>query len=371
MRHLRILGTRGVPAAHGGFETFAEAFARHLVARGWSVTVYCQAPAASGPQREDVWEGVRRVHLPAPDGPLGTMSFDWASVAHARREPGVCLVLGYNTAAFLAPLRAAGHPILLNMDGLEWKRSKWSAPVRAWFFAQEWIGARIAHRLVADHPRIADHVATRRDRASIVVIPYGAEPVTSAPTAPVEALGLSPGRYLVSIARIEPENNILAMVEAFVRRGAGLAFAVLGKLDPTNAYHRAVRAAADGRVLFPGAIYETPAVQALRFHARAYCHGHSVGGTNPSLVESLWCGNAVLAHDNPFNRWTAGPGQFYFTSADDCASAIGEIAADDGAVAAAGAAARARAAADFAWADVLGAYEREIETLDERARGAA
>jgi glycosyltransferase involved in cell wall biosynthesis len=137
---------------------------------------------------------------------------------------------------------------------------------------------------------------------------------------------------------------------------------VLGTLKVGNRYHRAVEDAASPEVLFPGAIYEADQVQALRVHARAYLHGHTVGGTNPSLVEALWAGNAVIAHDNPFNRGTAGDGQFYFKDVDSCADAIDRVLVDEAALAAARRAARARAER-FRWDDVLAAYETEARRV--------
>jgi glycosyltransferase involved in cell wall biosynthesis len=365
-----ILGTRGIPAAHGGFETFAERLALFLVARGWRVTVYCQndVPAIARRFTTDEWRGIERVSVAvARSGARGTIEFDWHSIRHAAARDGVCLVLGYNTAMFLVRLRLAGRKILTNMDGIEWRRPKWSRPVRAWFYVNEWLGAWLSHRLIADHPAIADHLASRRSRRAIATIPYGGDKVTAAPTVPVEALGLAPDKYLVSIARIEPDNNILAMVRAFSRKPRAARLVVLGSLDAPNPYHQAVTAAASCDVLFPGAIYDRQAVEALRFHARAYCHGHTVGGTNPSLVESLACGNAVLAHRNCFNLWTAGPGQFFFSDEDECERSIERILADDGAVAQARAAARARAA-EFDWTEVLRRYETELEALGDFAK---
>src|SRR4029077_15315704 len=135
------------------------------------------------------------------------------------------------------------------------------------------------------------------------------------------------------------------------------------RVEPDNPYHAAVMAAASDEVIFPGAIYDKATVQALRFHARAYCHGHTVGGTNPSLVEALWCGNAVLAHRNRFNVWTAGAEQFFFSDVDECERMIQRILTDDLAAAGARGAARLRAAADFDWSDILPQYERELAAL--------
>ena len=355
---LYIIGTRGVPAAHGGFETFAHHFALHMRDKGWAVTVYCQADDGPAGPVIDEWEGVRRVTFAADSGAFGTMKFDWACVRHAMKERGVMLVLGYNTAAFSALLRLTPNPVLTNMDGIEWKRAKWPWHGRIWLYLNEWIGALTSNKLIADHPEIANHLARRRSRRDIVMIPYGADPVTEASEAPVRALGLNPGRYLISIGRIEPENNILPMIQAFAARPRDLQFVCLGKLEPDrNPYHAEVMKVGEGRVVFPGAIYDPAVVKALRFHAAAYCHGHSVGGTNPSLVEALGAGNPVVGHDNPYNRWVAGPEQFYFADIDACAAAFDAVEAGGERLAQAGAASRQRFETAFLWPDILGEYE--------------
>ena len=153
-------------------------------------------------------------------------------------------------------------------------------------------------------------------------------------------MGLEPDRYLVSIARIEPDNSILDIVRTFSRRHRGVRLVVLGRLDEGNTYHRAIRAAASEEVLFTGAIYDAATLRALRFHARAYLHGHTVGGTNPSLVEALWAGNAVIAHQNVYNTWTAGPEQFFFSDRTSLETALTAVLTDEIAVTRARAAAR-------------------------------
>jgi len=365
---LNILGTRGIPACHGGFETFAERLALYLAGRGWRVTVYCQAEGADT-AFEDDWHGIRRVHLGSRfGGPLGTMDYDLKCVRHVLQQPGVDLVLGYNTALFNLVQRLAGRRVLMNMDGIEWKRAKWGAAAKTWFWLNEIAGANICHVAIADHPFIARHVATRCFKTP-VMIPYGAEPVAAADTTPLRNLGLEPDRYLVSIARIEPENSILEMVRGFSRLTTGLRCLVLGALDGANAYHRAVAAAAGPAVLFGGAVYDSGTVSALRFHARAYLHGHQVGGTNPSLVEALGAGNAVIAHDNRFNRWTAGPEQVYFASEAEFCARAAEVAQNPAWLARARTAARARLDQAFQWETVLAAYEALFE--QQLVRGTA
>ncbi|WP_038364890.1 DUF1972 domain-containing protein [Bosea sp. UNC402CLCol] len=363
---LLILGTRGIPAAHGGFETFAEKLALFLVERGWRVGVYCQdeVPTVTQRFRSEMWRGIELIRTQvASDGPKATLEFDWHCVRDAARRDAVSLVLGYNGAVFLPYLRLAGRKIFTNMDGIEWRRPKWSFPVRAWFWLNEWIAAWSSNRLVADHPIIADHLATRRPRSATAMIPYGGVPIPAASMAPLAKLGLESGRYLVSIARIEPDNSILTLVEAFSREPRGMKLVVLGTFSDKIAYHREVMAATGPEVLTPGGIYDASIVQALRFHARAYMHGHTVGGTNPSLVEALWAGNPVIAHDNPYNRWTAGEAGLFFKDEASCSEAIGRLIADDILAGRLKKAALSRAQEKFKWQAVLEHYEREALAL--------
>jgi len=354
---LRILGTRGVPAAHGGFETFAEQLALYLVHRGWRVVVYCQIDGP-GAVTTDTWRGVERVLIPVDlSGPKATIVFDWKAMLHASRHHDVCLTLGYNTAVFCAWLRLRGVPNVINMDGIEWARAKWSGVAKAWFWLNDLAGCRLGDHLVADHPSIADHLATRVTRNKITMVPYGADPVTDADPGHVTSRDLVPGRYLTLVARPEPENSVLEAVQGFSRRPRGVKLAVIGAYQSGHAYHDAVRAAASDEVVFLGAIYDRPVLEALRFHSLAYVHGHRVGGTNPSLVEALAAGNPVIAQDNRFNRWVAGDAARYFEGAAGVADTLDTLLADPQTLGAMSAAARRRAADAFAWTDVLAAYE--------------
>jgi len=355
---INILGTRGIPAQHGGFETFAEQLALHLVSLGWQVTVYCQCEDGSKADGHcEIWKGVNlRFFSSRFQGALGTMDFDRKTVRDVVKQQGIDLVLGYNTAVFNCLERIWGRRILINMDGIEWKRAKWNFLAKLWFFINEIVGANISNVVIADHPEIAKHVQKRSLRKP-VVIPYGADEILNAGAPPLE---LEPDRYFVSIARIEPENSILELVSAAAMLPASFKCVVLGTLQDTNLYHQAVRAAAGPNVVFPGAIYDKEQVAALRFHARAYLHGHQVGGTNPSLVEALGAGNAVLAHDNPFNRWTTGGNQSYFSGTEQCGQLMARLSTDDALVANARRAARARHNAAFRREYVLDAYAEVI-----------
>lgn len=323
MKKLSILGCRGIPGNHGGFETFAERLSRYLVTRDWKVTVYCED--YTGKQvSEEYWNGIRLVHIPVPkSSAAATILFDWKSTLHAAREGNLILTLGYNTALFCGWYRLKGLTNVINMDGLEWRRQKWSAPEKAWLYLNERFGCWFGNHLVADHPEIANHLATRVPRKKITMIPYGADRVGRADESLIEPYGLTPNNYSIIIARPEPENNILEIVSAFSSKQRNAKLVVLGNYRPgKNDYHRKVLEAASDEVVFPGGIYDLPTVGALRYHATLYLHGHSVGGTNPSLVEAMGAGASVLAHNNHFNRWVAGPGAHYFKNELECAQAF-------------------------------------------------
>lgn len=360
-RTVRILGTHGIPAAYGGFETAAENVALYLVARGWRVIVYCQT-AGTGALTSDTWRGVERVLVPTRrEGWRGTGSFDWVSIRHAIRYDDLCLTFGYNTAFLNTLQRVRGIPNVINMDGLEWKRAKWGRTHKAILFINERIAARIGTHLVADHPQIATHLHGRAPAYKVSTIAYGAPAIDSAPTDPVLDLGLRPGHYLTVVCRATPENSVLDVVRAYSRRARGRKLVVLGEYRPErDPYHRQVMSSASDEVIFPGPIYVQDVVNALRYHSAAYLHGHTVGGTNPSLVEALGAGNPVIAHDNVYNRWVAGEQAQYFAGESDLAEILDEILDAPQRLRAMAEASRIRHRAEFSWERVASQYEQML-----------
>lgn len=363
--HLVILGCRGVPADHGGFETFAEQIALYLAEKGWQVSVYCQedeSKASAIYLRE--WHGVTRLLVPTrANGSLGSIFFDWKSMLHAMRRPGALLVLGYNTGVFAVLPRLLSRQVMINMDGLEWRRTKWSPPVQLWFWINARFAATLGTTLIADHPIIAEYYGAHTRHDKIVMIPYGAKPREDVGIEPLKALNLTPGGYFLIVCRIEPENSTLEIVRAFSAAKGSRCLVVLGRVNKNHPYQAAVLRAAGDKVKFLGAIYDSETTSSLRAHARAYCHGHTVGGTNPSLVESLSFGSAIIAHDNKFNRWTAGEGQFYFKDVESCETCISQVNADDEAVTRAQTAAAERFRKDFKLDSVLSSYEKLIHKV--------
>jgi glycosyltransferase involved in cell wall biosynthesis len=243
------------------------------------------------------------------------------------------------------------------MDGIEWRRAKWGAAARVWLWLNELVGSRLGDHLVADHPEIKAHLATRTTEERITAIPYGADTVAPSDAAELQralaALGLRSGSYATLIARPEPENSVLEVVQAWSARPRGCVLVVLGRYNESDAYHVQVRSAAGPEVRFLGPIYDRELVPQLRAHGRLYVHGHQVGGTNPSLVEALGAGNPVVAHDNRFNRWVAGPGAAYFSGAASLDTLLTGLLDDPVRLAAMAQASRARHTEAFTQQGVL------------------
>lgn len=315
-KEVYILGIRGVPAEHGGFETFAEILALYLVEKGWEVTVFCQTENfETGYQNE--YKSVKRFFINAKDTSLGTIFFDFKSVYYSLKNKKLCLTLGYNTAIFNILHRLWGVKNVINMDGIEWKRSKWSRPVKIWFYINERIAGLVGNELIADHPEIKNYLATKYREDKITMIPYGGYLNKESDANLISKYAVEPNDYLTIIARPEPENSFFEIVSAFSAKPRGVKLLVFGKFTDKNPYHVKVKSAASEEVIFAGVEYDKPTLQALRTYSRFYIHGHQVGGTNPSLVEALSMGNAIIAHDNKFNRWVAADAALYFSSTEE------------------------------------------------------
>lgn len=359
-----VMGIRGIPAAHGGFETFAERLALFLVDEGWEVVVYCD-DSRLGATIVDHWRGVRRVRIPSVNiGPLSSIVFDIRCVIHSLRSgTPVWLVLGYGTGFLAIVSRVFGRAQITNMDGLEWAREKWGRVAKAWLWINEFFAARFSTLLIADHPRIADYLRRKFPSSPIRMIPYGGDDVRDGKAVNVQLPGglTQDGFYLV-IARPEPENSIMEIVKAFCRFKRDRKLVVLGEYGKgASRYAQEVAGFASEDVIFLGPIYDKEVVMRLRRDCFAYIHGHRVGGTNPSLVESLGAGSAILAHDNEFNRWVAGDSALYFLNSDDCALLFARLDEEPELVEALRSKALNRFDSGFHWAGILRSYKEVLE----------
>ncbi|WP_372966768.1 DUF1972 domain-containing protein [Microbacterium sp.] len=354
---IALIGTRGIPAAYGGFETAVEEVGRRLVDRGHRVLVYGRDAGTVG----DTHLGMRRVTLPAVrQKALETLSHTALSTLHAvtKARPDAAFVFNAANSPFLPLLRARRIPVALHMDGLEWRRSKWGSRGKAYYRWAEAFGVQTADAIISDAPGIADYYDHQFDVPS-ELIRYGAPLLDDAPADGIARLGLEPGGYHLVVARFEPENHVREIVEGYAASAAQKPLVVVGSAPYAAEYTAAIDriAAADDRIRLLGAVYDQELLDALYHHAYTYLHGHSVGGTNPSLLRAMGAGTAVVAYDVVFNREVLDGSGWYFEGPADVARAVDAVEADPTAVTSNAEAMRRRAAEAFSWDDVAAAYE--------------
>lgn len=317
-RPLRIamIGTRGVPARYGGFETCVEEVGTRLVSAGHQVVVYCR----STEEKPETWKGMELVHLPAlRRRTLETLSHTGLSVAHVLfHRVDAAIVFNAANSPWLPILRAAGIPVATHVDGLEWKRAKWGPAGRKYYRAAEALSVRWSDALIADAPGIQDYYRAEFG-VDTQLIRYGAPIIAARNPDRVAELGLNPGGYHLVVARFEPENHVDMIVDGYVRSSATLPLVVVGHAPYADEYTRRVHELADDRVRFLGGVWDQDLLDQLYANAAVYWHGHSVGGTNPSLLRAIGAGAAVNAFDVNFNRGVLGDAGEYFGDADQVA----------------------------------------------------
>ncbi|ADG73796.1 Protein of unknown function DUF1972 [Cellulomonas flavigena DSM 20109] len=360
---IAMVGTRGVPARYGGFETAVEEVGRRLADAGHRVRVYCR----SGNSDLSSYLGMELVTLPAlRQRSLETLSHTGASVGHLLgRRTDVAFVFNAANAPYLPLLRAARIPVATHVDGLEWQRAKWGGAGRRYYRAAETAAVRWSDALIADAVGIADYYRAEFG-VPTTLLTYGA-PVLTAPGHDALAdVGLEPGAYHLVVARFEPENHVDLWVEGYVRSGARHPLVVVGSAPYADEYTARVHAAAQGdpRVRFLGGVWDQNLLDQLYANSLTYLHGHSVGGTNPSLLRAIGAGAATVAYDVSFNREVAGDDGVYVRDAADVARALEEAEAHEGATRARGARLRERARG-YDWDEVAAGYEALARALAE------
>ncbi|WP_415182075.1 DUF1972 domain-containing protein [Phaeovulum sp.] len=354
---IAILGTVGVPGVYGGFETLAENIVRQHQGQGRpeGLTVYCSARAYPDRPRRFLSAGLR--YLPLSANGVQSIPYDiWSLFDAARRGTDTALLLGVSGALALPLLRLFPRGrrmrVVTNIDGVEWKRDKWRGLARLILRLSERAAVRWSDVVVADNQAIADHVAQTYG-AGCHVIAYGGDHALATPPEAAADPQL-PERYALALCRIEPENNVAMILAAFAAMpDQPLVF--VGNWSASD-YGRSLRAAYAGRanlhLLDP--VYEPARLRALRDRAWLYVHGHSAGGTNPSLVEMMHFAIPVLAHGCAFNRHTTEGLARYFTTSSELSETLPLIDAPSAAMIGAdmGRIARAR----YTWEKIGGAY---------------
>jgi glycosyltransferase involved in cell wall biosynthesis len=303
---IAILGTRGIPANYGGFETFAEELSTRLAVRGHDVTVYCR-------ERHPftVYRGVRLVYLPTIHHKyFDTLAHTFVSTLHllANRVDAALYCNAANAVFTILP-RIFGIPVALNVDGIERKRRKWNALARAWYQVSEYLSTILPNKFVTDAQAIREYYRERYNKDSLF-IPYGADTEAVETRGALDALALEPQRYFLYVSRMEPENRALEVRRAFERTPAALGLesmklALIGDAPHAGEYIRRVRDTNDSRIVAPGGIYGL-GYRELGAWCFAYIHATEVGGTHPALIEAMGRGNLVLYLDTPENAEVCG-----------------------------------------------------------------
>ncbi|CCG01720.1 DUF1972 domain-containing protein [Blastococcus saxobsidens] len=353
---IAMVGTRGVPARYGGFETAVEEVGRRLADRGHRVVAYCRTMPGQD-ERPERHLGMELVHLPAArKRSLETLSHSALSVAHlVAHRTDAAFVFNAANAPLLPALRAARIPVATHVDGLEWKRAKWGATGQRYYRMAESLAVRWSDALIADAQGIADYYRSEFG-APTTLLTYGA-PTIDPGTDKLAELGLTPGDFHLAVARFEPENHVDVIVEGYRRSRGTKPLVVVGSAPYSDAYTRRVHRLADDRVRFLGGVWDQEQLDQLYAHAFTYLHGHSVGGTNPSLLRAIGAGTAVLAYDVEFNREVVEDSGRFFVSPADVAALVDGAEADPDQVRGRGVRAR-ELAKNYDWDDVAAGYER-------------
>lgn len=362
---IAMLGTRGVPARYGGFETAVEEIGHRLAARGHEVRVYCR-----GTDRAAAYRGIQRVLLPGIRvRSLETLSHTLVSAGHLRTHPtDVALVFNAANAPALPLLRRAGIPVAVHVDGLEWQRGKWGPTGRRYYRAVERLCVRWADALIADSRAIQDYYRAVHS-AETTYLAYGAPLLTDPALHRLRDLGLAPAGYHLVVARLEPENNVELILQGYRGSRSALPLVIVGSVPYSGPYQQRLNALATrvgARTL--GAVWDQELLDALYAGAATYLHGHSVGGTNPSLLRAIGAAAPVLAFDVAFNREVLNGHGLYFDDVASLAAAIREAEEAPELSRKRGRKAQEEARYRFTWDGVTDGYEALCYSLRFAAR---
>lgn len=367
-RALRIamIGTHGVPAAFGGFETAVEEVGQRLVDRGHAVTVYCRSPAPGNIPPGTVYLGMRLVHLPAlRPRALANLSHTAFSVAHVvtRARPDAAFVFHPTNAVFVPFLRRCGIPTTVHVDGLEWQRDTWRGAPRLYYRWAEQLSARSADALIADAQGIVDYYQAEFSIPT-ELIGYGARLLHDPPATRLAELGLGPNGYHLVVARFEPENHVDLLIDGYRQSSARLPLVVVGSAPNSGAHARRISVlAGDPRVRLLGDLWDQDQLDQLYAHALSYLHGHSVGGTNPSLLRAMGARTAAIAWDVRFNREVLGVHGAYFRDARTLAALIEDAELNPHHTQEVSQALQRRASSLYNWGHVTDGYEDLAQRL--------
>lgn len=324
--HIAIIGTRGIPNNYGGFEQCAEYLSAGLVKLGFTVSVY---NSHNHPYQEEEWKGVQIIHAYDPEfkyGTIGQFFYDYNCIIDSRkRKFDIILQLGYTSSSIWGMFLPKKKSIItVNMDGLEWKRSKFSKPVQRFLKYAEKLAVIHSHYLISDSLGIRNYLEEKYKKDSFY-IPYGANIFNLPNESELKAYDILPYTYDMLIARLEPENSIELILNGVVEASLNRPFLVIGKHDSQYGQYLKNKFKKESSIRFVGAIYNLSILNNMRHFSNLYFHGHTVGGTNPSLLEAMASGALICANDNVFNKYILNEDGLYFSSVADVVTMLKSI----------------------------------------------
>jgi len=308
---IALIGTRGIPAHYGGFETCAEELSKRLVKKGHEVWVYGRSGYYEKKLKD--YEGVKLVYFPEVKiKALDTLSHTFLSLIHAlTKKYDIILVFNYANSPLLIFPKFLGKKVILHMDGLEWSREKWKGFGERYFKFAEWLSTKLSIELIADSKSIGAYFKEKYGKNSLF-IPYGADLKSSREKHLLKQFCLEPQEYFLQITRFEPENNPLLSIEAFQRMETNKRLVLVGGVQYKTEYAKEIFAVKDPRIRLLGFIYDKRILRELLCNCYAYIHGNEVGGTNPALLQAMASGCFVISRDVPFNREVLQNAGIYF-----------------------------------------------------------
>jgi len=323
---IAVLGTRGIPNRYGGFEQAAENLSMMWNILGHEVTVY---NPDDHPYKDKTWNGVKIKQICSNEkrfGVVGTSIFDYLCLSDAlNQDYDVVFELGCSASVFYQSKNKRDFKIITNMDGLEWKRSKWNKITRKFLEYLEMQAVLKSDALIADNPGIQDFLKNKYN-ADSYYIPYGADVFENPNMKVLEGIEQEPYSYFLLVARFEPENNIEMILDGYIQSKSKEPFFVVGNYKTKYGNVLVDKYKKYPLIIFLGSIYNFMTLNNIRYFSKIYFHGHSVGGTNPSLLEAMGCSCCIAAHNNAFNRYVLGEDSYYFNNSNDVAHIINSYA---------------------------------------------
>ena len=314
---IAILGTRGIPNNYGGFEQCAEYLSIGLVDKGHNVTIY--SPHFH-PYKENAYKGVKIIRKLSPENIFGNSAsnfiYDYLCFKDAtKKDFDIILELGLITSSLsIIFCSHKGKIVATNLDGLEWKRSKWSKLIQKLTKQLEKYGVKNSDYLIADNIGIQNYILDEYNLES-EFIAYGAVDISPPDDACLRNYGIVKDFYFLSISRLEPENNLEMMFDAYILSNNKIPYYIVG--NHTTPYGDFLKDKYRNKgIIFLGAIFNKRDLDNIRYYSKIYIHGHSVGGTNPALLEAMAARALIVAHDNIFNKSVLAENGFYFSSCD-------------------------------------------------------